>query len=185
MWLPVVLKHPLDVLKRFQYSGAPGTGGLSLAVQPDLARYWLYVDPIHLSAASLALNRFGGALRFGSLAAVTGLLLVRPRNPLAARRGHLAAVAPWASISVNYVVWSMPFLIMSRMVAMTLVCQITVLLATIAVSTQWGAATRPHDAWALWVFVSSMLLLWAAMLLAWARQLWRLRAPQLVASPSP
>jgi len=46
---PFFLADPSGASAVFDYSGAPGLGGLSLVLQPDLPADWLTVDTLHLT----------------------------------------------------------------------------------------------------------------------------------------
>lgn len=116
--VPVALLAPFlatdadGVRHALEYTGVPGLGGLSLVVQPDLARFWLTAPDVSPNALTRFLVDHASLVNAVVLGALAIVLLVR-RAPAPA-----AAVATWLAVWVfgtgfffQYVVWGLPFVI--------------------------------------------------------------------------
>jgi hypothetical protein len=144
----------------FDYSGAPGLGGLSLVLQPDLPADWLTVDTLHVSGASQWLvDRQGLPLMIALAAAAVFLFRYRP----AARDG---AVFIWLVVYaftpnefLQYSIWGIPFLLMAGYVRTVLVVE-----AVLAVPFAITYATIWHSRSIALLYSPPMLALWAAAL---------------------
>ncbi len=144
----------------FDYSGAPGLGGLSLVLQPDLAADWLTVDTLHLTGASQWLVDRQGLPAMIALAA-TAVFLLRYRP--AARDG---AVFLWLVVYaftpnefLQYSIWGIPFLLMAGYVRSVLAIEAVLLVPfVITYSTIWESRSIAL------LYSPLMIALWAAAL---------------------
>jgi hypothetical protein len=161
--------HVLHDLSR--YGGIPGLGGLSLAIQPDLARTWL-IAPSKASGLTVWLAHhqklLNGAV-VGGLAAF--LWRTRPDPVKGAAFVWLATWALGAGFFFQYLVWGLPFLILAGWLQATLALEAALLLPTlIFYETPW------HAEGIVIVFAGVMLAVWAAWLgglAALSRAFWR------------
>jgi hypothetical protein len=145
----------------FDYSGAPGLGGLSLVLQPNLPADWLTVDQLHVSGASQWLvDRQGLPLMIALAAAAVFLFRYRP----AARDG---AVFVWLIVYaftpnefLQYSIWGIPFLLMAGYVRTVIVIEaVLVLPFAITYATIWESRSIA------WLYSPPMIALWAAALI--------------------
>lgn len=111
--LPFLLADPGSVLSALRYRGAPGLGGVSLLVQPELPTAWLADAEVRLNAATRALLDAGILV---TLPVILGVAAFALRRRLAAPH---AAVLLWLAFYVagvnffmQYLVWGLPFLLM-------------------------------------------------------------------------
>lgn len=144
----------------FHYSGAPGLGGLSLVVQPNLAADWLTVDQLHLSGASQWLvDRRGLPPILALAAAAVFLFRYRP----AARDGAvfiwLVVYAFTSNEFLQYAIWGIPFLLMAGYVRTVLVIE-----AVLVVPFALTYAAIWHSRSIALLYSPPMLALWAAAL---------------------
>src|SRR4051794_33454549 len=156
---PFLAADGANVVKVLRYVGAPGLGGLSMFVQPDLVKAFLLQDlSIKASSATTAVHDAASALVAAGLA-LTGVLLLRLRAA-----PTQAAVIVWLAVFVlnanwfpQYMVWGLPFLLMAgylRAAAAVQAALVPVLLLFYL---------RPwHDDWVAWVHVAVMTCLWVA-----------------------
>jgi uncharacterized membrane protein len=157
---PFFLADPSGASAVFDYSGAPGLGGLSLVLQPDLPADWLTVDTLHLTSASQWLvDRQGLPLILALAAAFVFLMRYRP----AARDG---AVFVWLVVYaftpnefLQYSIWGIPFLLMAGYLRTTLAVEAVLLVPfVITYSTIW------HNRDIALIYSPLMIGLWAASL---------------------
>lgn len=95
-----------------RYGGVPGAGGLSLLVQPDLARVWL-TGPVRPSGVTKAIVDHATILNLVVFAGIAVLLAWR--RPPAIRAAAILWLGVWAFGSgffFQYLVWGLPFLIL-------------------------------------------------------------------------
>jgi hypothetical protein len=156
-----------------RYGGVPGVGGLSLAIQPHLARTWL-VGGVHPSEATLWLVHHQKLVNVAVVGAVA-LFLWRTR-PEPARGAAYLCVALWAfgtGFFFQYLVWGLPFLILAGGLRTALLLQAAVLVPLLLF---YGGPWRSEAV--VYVFVGAMLTVWAAWL-CWlgmrGREFWRAR----------
>jgi hypothetical protein len=157
---PFMAADPSGASGVFDYSGAPGLGGLSLVLQPNLAADWLTVDTLHLTSASQWLVDRQGLPLILALAA-TALFLLRYRP--AARDG---AVFVWLVVYaftpnefLQYSIWGIPFLLMAGYVRSVLAIEAVILVPfVITYSTIWESRDIAL------IYSPLMIGLWAAAL---------------------
>jgi hypothetical protein len=153
------------------YGGIPGLGGLSLAIQPDLARTWL-IGPTKPSGGTLWVVHHQKLVN-GAVVAAAAAFLWRTR-PDPVRGAAFVWLATWAlgaGFFFQYIVWGLPFLILAGWLQATLLLEAALLLPTlIFYETPW------HAEGIVVVFVVAMLALWVAWLgglAALGRRFWR------------
>jgi hypothetical protein len=154
----------------------PGIGGLSLAVQPDLAKAWLHTDTVSLSGLSEALHDHQPWIVAGLMAPFVALAAVR-RLPAVT-----ASALLWAALLLfgvgfahQYVVWALPFALMAGFVRQ--VAAIEAVLFPAAAMMYW----HPLDYASPKLYAALMIGLWAVLTLALLRWALRLaRAPAAV-----
>ena len=94
------------------YRGFPGLGGLSLAVQPDLALFWQSGHEYAPNAATELLVDAGGVVvALGLLATAALLARFRPEPLDAAVLVWLAVWLLGVNFFIQYLVWGLPFLL--------------------------------------------------------------------------
>jgi hypothetical protein len=163
---PFAIADPDGVWSLRHYSGAPGLGGISLLLQPDLAGKWLEDVLRTLSGPSQELFEHGSLLS-GLALLVVGALLLRFRAP-----PRTAAVLVWLTVWVfgagfffQYLVWGLPFIVLRGWIREAVALQAAVLVPLLLFY------MRPWDGdWPQFVYVPLMVAVWVAMVVA----LWRL-----------
>ena len=173
-FVPFALADPDGVATALRYRGVPGVGGISLLVQPNLARTWMNEVPVEGSGLTVALLDLGGPLTVLVILAV-GAFLFRHRPPPAVGAA-LLYLAVWAfgiNFFLQYVIWGLPLLLMAGYVREVAAAQALMLPALVLVY------LRPWEAeLAAWLYVPASLALWAASLAGFvllARQVGRPR----------
>jgi hypothetical protein len=112
--LPFAVADSSGVATLADYSGAPGVGGLSLVLQPDLAADWLTGAAPQLNPASRTLYDLGGKVSLVVIAALGAFLLrFRPAPLRAATLLWLAIYAFSPNLFVHYAVWGLPFFLLA------------------------------------------------------------------------
>lgn len=143
------------------YNGAPGLGGLTLALQPHLAETWLRV-PTDFSAINHWIFEHQRWVN-GSVLALTAAFLVRFRvaAPLAAVLLWLVVWAFGTGFFFQYLVWGLPFLLIAGYLRSAAALQlVTIVPAVVFYAGPWKA-----DAIVV-AFVTVMLAVWLAWLAA-------------------
>jgi len=156
---PFLAVDSSSVLELRHYTGSPGLGGLSLVVQPDLAKMWL-IGPVGLSAASRWLFVEHPSVLNGLIVVLfVGLAgWTRPRPRLAAALLWLIVLAFGSGFFFQYLVWLLPFLLLAGYRPYTAALQLLILAPMlIFYDTAWRSTTTLH------VYVAIML----AVFLAW------------------
>ena len=113
--LPFLIADPGGVLGIANYRAAPGLGGISLIIQPDLAASWLSPHgAFHLTGASVFLYHWGPRLLVVALLLVAALIYRFQPAPVD------AVVLLWTATYVftpgfffQYLIWGMPFMLMA------------------------------------------------------------------------
>ena len=184
---PFLAADAHGVLRVLDYHSLPGVGGISLLAQPDLAQIWLVTHPhVRLSGLSHVLQGRVGEVFSGLGIAAAALLGLRVRA-----RAHEAAVLLWLAVfalSVNfgprYVVWGLPFFLMSGYVGQALALQAALLAPTVLL---YAAPFQSQDV--LYAYVPFMLITWAGFVVWFAARMRRLaRAgsrPPPLSAPEP
>ena len=158
--LPFLVADPAGVRTLAEYSGAPGQGGLTLALQPALAGFYVTGAPFDLNAAVTFLYENGWLA--GVLLGGLGIFLLRYRPP-PLTGAVIIWVALWAlspAFFFHYLIWGLPFLLLARHLLPAAAIQLVVVVPALLFY------LGPSGDWALYVYVPLMLGLWAAMLLA-------------------
>lgn len=161
---PFAVADPSGVATLADYSGAPGVGGLSLLLQPDLAADWLTGVPPQLDAASRTLYDLGGKFSLGVIAALAIFLVrFRPAPLRAATLMWLAIYAFSPNLFVHYAVWGLPFFLLAGYVWQVAAVEALLLVPTALV--YLGPWSNREVAIA---YVPFVLAAWAAALLSFA-----------------
>jgi hypothetical protein len=162
------------MLPSLRYRGAPGLGGISLLVQPELASAWLAEEQVRLSALTRALLDAGILV---TLPVVLGVAAFATRRRLAAPE---AAVLLWlafyvagVNFFVQYLVWGLPFLLMAGYVRQVAAVQLALLPALVL-------TYRISPAGIVWVlYTVPIMAAWAAAVVALGRLVARAPRPTL------
>jgi hypothetical protein len=162
---PYLITEPSAVQSALHYAGGPGTGGLTLAVQPDIARSWLTFRPVQQNGLLHLLIKHGRDLDFLVAGVTLALLAWRRTGALA------ASVILWLMIYAfgsgfffQYLIWGLPFFIAAGYLWQSAVLQ----LWAIAPGTLLYLAPWRSEA-LVTVYGTTMLMLWLGYLAA----LWR------------
>jgi hypothetical protein len=187
--VPFAIADPHGVSHLLGYHGGPGAGGLSLAVQPDLAHFWISslwqsrVTPLMPSGVSRALLHHGALATEIGLLALGGLAIWRRLEPLA------AAVALWLGFYAfgtgfffQYLIWGLPFFLLVGALRAVAVLQLAMLVPMVLFYFGPHGSTGSEIA-----FAGSLLLIWIALVVALVRALAPLirRPAAEAAMPSP
>jgi hypothetical protein len=174
--VPFFLSDPAGVRHLADYGGVPGAGGLTLLVQPDLARA-LLAKPPPFSGATQTLLDHQGLVNAVVLGAVAVLVFVRRVS--ATRAAVLVWLAVWAfgtGFLFQYLVWGLPFLLLDDHLVAAGALQIVALFAALLFYlAPW------HSEAIVVVYVALMLALWVA----WVGGLVGLGRRTMRAPPSP
>ncbi len=165
--VPLVLLAPFAVADldgvraMLRYNGAPGLGGLTLAIQPDLAETWLRT-PTGFNAINHWIfehQRWVNASVLGLTAVF--LLRFRVAAPLAAVVLWLAIWALGTGFFFQYLVWGLPFMLIAGYIRSAAALQlVTIVPAILFYSGPWKTDT------VVVAFVIVMLAVWLAWLAA-------------------
>jgi hypothetical protein len=112
---PFLIADAPGLLRAFGYAGIPGEGGISMLIQPDLARFWVFDDlSVRVGPVVRLFVDHGFAL---TAAAIALTAAVGWRRRLPARQ---LAVVLWLALYVlgtafafQYAVWGLPFLLLA------------------------------------------------------------------------
>ena len=182
-FLPFVLADPSGVETALRYRGVPGVGGLSLLVQPELARVWMNEAPIEGTSITFALLDWGGPWTALVLLAVGAFLLrFRPGPVEGTALLYLAVWAFGLNFFLQYLVWGLPFLLMAGYVREVAWAQVLILPAAVLVY------LRPwEEIAAAYAYLPASLAVWVAAVagfLALSLRIARRSAPPVSAPPS-
>ncbi len=109
---PFLVADHAGVIRALQYHGAPGLGGLSLAVQPNLATGWLAGEARTLSPVSRTLFDDGTVLLAAAILPVAAALIaLRTRADLAAVTIVLTLYVFGGNFFLQYLVWGLPLVV--------------------------------------------------------------------------
>jgi hypothetical protein len=157
--LPFLIADSSGVDGVRHYAGSPGLGGMSLVLQPDLAKRWLtqWVNPTSLTRwlfidhagpyNALVIAAFGlYAWRF------------RPSPRMAAALLWLVVLAFGSGFFFQYLVWGIPFFLLAGFVGATGLLQIVV---TIPMLLYYLGPWHAGDTAVVDAYVPLMLVVWA------------------------
>ncbi len=159
MLAPFLVADPNGVLELRRYAGAPGMGGLTLAVQPELAERWL-TNPVAPNGVNAWIADHAGLVNATVLSAVTAFLLrFRVDAPRAAAIVFLAVWAFGTGFFFQYLIWGLPFLLLAGHLRAALAVQT---LAIVAAILFYRGPWEDHGV--VVVFATLMLALWVGWL---------------------
>ncbi len=155
---PFLIADSSAVLELRHYQGAPGMGGLTLVLQPDLAQIWLSkfvtVNPV---VKWLSITH-GGPYNVAILAAYALYAWrYRPEPRTAAALLWLVVFAFGAGFFFQYLVWGLPFFLLGGYLLATAVLQLVVTIPMIIYYT----GPRPGSDSVAYFYVPPMLVVWA------------------------
>ena len=165
--VPLVLLAPFAVADldgvraMLRYNGAPGLGGLTLALQPDLAETWLRT-PTEFNAINHWIFEHQRWVNL-SVLGLTAVFLLRFRvaAPLAAVVLWLAVWALGTGFFFQYLIWGLPFLLIAGYIRSAAALQlVTIVPAILFYAGPWKAESI------VVAFVIVMLAVWLAWLAA-------------------
>lgn len=111
---PFAIADPHGVARIFDYKGAPGLGGLGLILQPGLAADWLHGLPLGFSGVSRLLYDHGTLLTLAAIVAMGATVWrLRPSPEAGAVLVWLTLYVFSANFFLQYMVWGLPFFLMS------------------------------------------------------------------------
>lgn len=157
--LPFFVADPHGVWALRRYGGLPGMGGLTLAVQPELAERWL-TNPVGPNAIN---DWIAGHTTLVNAVAIGGVgaFLLRFRVP-APRAATILWLAVWAfgtGFFFQYLVWGLPFLVLAGHLRAALALQLVAIVpAILFYRGPW------EDRGVVVVFAALMVALWVAWL---------------------
>jgi hypothetical protein len=159
---PFLAVHPGDVKDALGYTGLPGVGGLSLAVQPEYGGVWLQLRPAHANGLSRLLLDHGSLFTLLPLAGAGALLVSRRVEPArAATILWLVVYCFGAAFFFQYLVWGLPFFIMAGYLREAALLQAAVLVPTALFYLGPWQSNLPQ-----YVYTPLMIATWIG-LLAW------------------
>jgi hypothetical protein len=162
--LPFSLADSTGTGRLGDYAGVPGAGGLSLVLQPDLARFWL-TGPVGASGITTWVADHQKLVNGVVVGAVAVWAWVRRPSPtVAATVLWLALFAFGSGFFFQYLVWGLPFFLMAGYLRWTLILQLAIVIpAAIFYS-------GPYETdGVVWVYVAFMLALWLGWVVALVR----------------
>ena len=173
----LIADHDATVHALREHRALPGTGGISLVVQPGLARIWLLGQGVRLTSLSQFLFDHQPVI-VGALLAPFALLLALRRPPPA-----VAATILWIAMellgigfAMQYVVWALPFALMAGYLWQVAGVQAALLLPTILVY-HHGLLGAPQ-----YVYVPIMIAVWAVLMVVMMRMAIRVARRPLISS---
>jgi hypothetical protein len=184
---PFVAADHSGVLDSLFYGGYPGGGGLAVLIQPDLARHYLTDYRFPLSAPGRVLQDVGVVITLVAVASVF-LLMVRRRTSAleASLLLGLTLVVFATNFYEQYLLWLMPLAIICARIALVFVVQLIMLpYLLIAGATPAGWLDSLEVPHAVGVFIASIFVLGAVLLVGWASEVRRVLSSPLRTAPSP
>lgn len=152
---PFVIADPSGPVKAFAYRGIPGAGGISLLVQPSLGKAFVDNLPYHFNGPSRFLLHEGQWIALAAVLASASLLTLRRTKPIDGAALIMLAIASFGvNFSLPYLLWILPFLLLSGRLWPAASLQIAALPATVESLYTVGPRST--------VYVTSMLAVWAA-----------------------
>lgn len=159
---PYLVASPSELVEGLRYRGFPGTSGLSIALQPELAEQ--LTRAVKPSGLVQALYDHGQLLVPGAMVAVAAVTARRGRGWDPAERASLLWLTFYVTSSVfffQYLVWGLPFLLLAGRLRLALAVQVVALPPTVL----FYRAPWESDAVAL-PYGIAMVALWALFLAA-------------------
>jgi hypothetical protein len=174
--LPFAVADPSGTVQALRYGGFPGAGGVSLVLQPGLARH--YLGDYDLSSALSSIQSFGWLLTAGGVTLATALAF-RARLP-ATRAAALLWLAVYAT-GVNwypqYLAWGVPFFLLAGWIVPVALAELALLpTLLIAYRDRLPSALVPGGRIAVPVYVAVMDVLWLGAVVGLALTLRGLRS---------
>jgi Glycosyltransferase family 87 len=159
--LPFSLADSAGTGRLGDYAGVPGAGGLSLVLQPDLARFWL-TGPVGANGITQWIADHQKLWNGAVIAAVAlWAWRRRPAPTVAATVLWLAFFAFGTGFFFQYLVWGLPFFIMAGYLRWSLILQ----LAIVVPAAIFYTGPYIGDG-VVWVYVGFMLAIWAGWVVA-------------------
>ena len=156
---PFLIAHPHDTATSFENRGLPGLGGISMLVQPELARAAVSeVNPGEANwATDFVLERGEIVVVLVVLATAAVLLRTRPDPVRGAVIAWLALYVLGLNFALQYAVWLLPFLLLQQRLRAAALIQLALLPAAVI---YYGAPWDGDVAWR--VYVAVMAGAWVA-----------------------
>jgi hypothetical protein len=174
-WLIADPHGTVDALR--SHRALPGTAGISMLVQPDLAGVWLGGDNVPLSPLSQWIQDHQTAVAGLFIAPFAALLYLRRTAPAqAATVLWLAFYVFGIAFAYQYAIWGLPFALMAGYVR-----QVALVQAALVVPA-WLIYAKPFDGGGEYFYVPVMAAIWVGLLVALLRMTVRARtrAPEPV-----
>jgi uncharacterized membrane protein len=173
-WLVADPHGTIDALQ--SHRAVPGIGGISLLVQPELARFWLGTGLVHVSGLSeWFVHRQTLIVALCTVPFATLVWRRRVPPPEAATILWLAFYVFASAFAFQYAVWGLPFALMAGWVRGVFWVQAALLVPTLLIY------VKPFDSGSEYVYVPLMIGLWLALCAVLARLALR---PAAAASPA-
>ena len=167
--LPFLLARPAETVESLRYKGYPGAGGLSILLQPSLARRWLSTGfPADMESTWSGLTEATQAIAPFVLVASLGIaawhLLRHRASPVLA--ACLLFLVVWVfgfNAFVTYAVWGLPFFLMAGAVRTVVAFQALFLVPLAIVYRPIVVDAGPASAALVdWAYTPSMVAAWVA-----------------------
>ena len=172
--LPFLVATPHDFVHVLGYKGLRGLGGISLVLDPELARGWVNHSPVETGALEMKLLRHAVELNLVWVTLAGALLAWRrppPREGFALLWLAFLAIAP--AFAFWYLVWALPFFLLAGWWREVVAIQALALAPTIIF---YGAPW--HVSALVPVYVVAMLALWLALCARFGLAVVRIVAPR-------
>ena len=163
-WLAMDLRGTLDALTANK--GVPGFGGLSTLLQPELTRYWAAFDfpPPAVNGAVNAVSDVQNLLVGAAVCAVAAVGFRRRAEPLEGLVVlWLTVLAVNPNFAYQYVVWTLPFLLLAGRLRAVAAIQAALLVPSLLLYT--------HADKTGWIYWGLITLAWLGIVALWAREL--------------
>lgn len=156
---PFLIADPAGVKTILEYKGGPGFGGLTLALQPGLAEFYVSGTVIDYNSAVQALYDRGVIVNVVVLGALFAFLARFRPPPL--QGSILVWLALWSfgtSFFFHYLLWGLPFIVMAGYFRAAALLQIVALVPALIFY------AGPYGPDAVYPYAAVMLFLWIGML---------------------
>jgi hypothetical protein len=181
---PFLLTHWHETVQAQKYHGLPGIGGISLLVQPHLAVEWLASGGVSFSHATNRLQDVSGVLAVASLVG-TSLVIWRRRvaPALGASLLMLAVFAFGVNFLLTYAVLGLPFFLLAGWIRQVIAFQLVYLIPLAFKYVGYVDPGHLFSAGAVrWIYIPTMIGLWAVGLAVYTWYVVRLARNQLPAA---